>query len=149
MFVLALLLYFSLDYKTASDLELSKQISSLQDVNAQSWLKSIMNGLVSDRQGLFMGDILRSLFFAAVAAATLWFFIKKKLPVNVVLAVVGLFAFIDVMAIDVTYLNGDNYKDKEESDNAFAPRPVDTEILKDQGYYRVFDLSSGDIGSAC
>ena len=147
VFVLALLLYFTMDYKTAGDIELSKQISSLQDANAQSWMRSIMNGLVSDRQGLFFSDILRSLFFAAVAAAALWFYIKKKLPLNVMLAVVGIFAFIDVMAIDVTYLNGDNYKDKEESDNAFAPRPVDTEILKDQGYYRVLDLSSGDIGS--
>jgi hypothetical protein len=63
------------------------------------------------------------------------------------LAVVGLLAFIDVMAIDTKYLSSDNYQDEAEYQASFTPSPADAQILQDTSYYRVFDLRQG-IGAA-
>jgi hypothetical protein len=47
------------------------------------------------------------------------------------------------MMIDVKYFNADNFQDKDEYNSVFEPTPIDQEILKDTGYYRVLDLSPG------
>jgi hypothetical protein len=60
-----------------------------------------------------------------------------------VILIVGIFAFIDVITIDTKYLNADHFQEAADYDNVFKPSAVDEQILKDTGYYRVFDVSQG------
>lgn len=149
VFVLLLLIYFSLDYKGEGDTAMLQQIQQIPDAQTKAAFdtgaRALINGLVEDRQHLFMMDILRSLFFIAAAAGALWLYHRKVLKPGVVLVAIGLLSFIDVMAIDTKYLNSDNYKDVEESDQTFLPTAADLAILKDTSFYRVFNIVGDNI----
>src|SRR5205085_11892312 len=73
---------------------------------------------------------------------------RKVLKPFVVMAVIGVFSFADVMAIDNNYLKTENFQEKEENEAAFNPTPADQAILQDKSWYRVLDLSQGNIGAA-
>ncbi len=152
IFVVLLAVYFSLDYSGEVDRNMLAQIAQIPDpaqkAAIEPQVRSFVNGLREDRQGLFMGDIMRSFFFIAIAAGAIWLFQRKVLKPAIVLVVIGLMSFIDLMAINVKYLNADNYQDREEYDATFSPSPADLQILQDKGYYRVLDVAGGDISNA-
>jgi len=148
VFIVLLMLYFSFDYRSESEKDLLKQIGNIPDAGQRSAFeqaaRNMLNGLKQDRQSLFLGSLLRSLFFIAVAATMIWLSIKKKIQGWIVVAVIGVFAFIDVMAVDLRYLNSDHFQEKEEVDNAFfTPSPADQAILADKSTYRVLNVSQG------
>jgi len=149
--VFAFALYVSYDYQSENEVELLKQVAQLQDPQQKSFfeqpVKSIANAIKEDRQSLFLSSILRTLFFAGIAAVVLWLANRKTIKPNIALAIIGLFAFIDVMAVNVTYLNSNNFKDKEEYNVVFEPTKADSDILQDSSYYRVLDVAQG-IGAA-
>lgn len=152
VFVVLFLLYFSLDYTSTGDARLLQQVSQIPDASQKATIeqavRSFVNGLKDDRQHLFLMDIFRSLFFIAVAAAALILYERKVLKPVLALTVIGLFSFIDVMAIDNNYLKTDNFQDKEENEAAFNPTRADQAILQDKSWYRVLDLTHGGIGAA-
>jgi len=147
VFVLALLIYFSSDFSNATDKRILNNLSTItnqqQREAVETPIRSFINGMKEDRRGLFMGDILRSFLFILVAAGAIFLYIKNKLTALVVIVAIGVFAFIDVMVIDVKYLNADHFQDNTETDNTFKPSAIDLQISKDTGYYRVFDVSQG------
>ncbi len=147
VFAVLLVIYFNLDYQSEADKNILKQVAQM-DEQVKQPVKSFINGLKEDRQSLFFGDWLRSLFFIAVAGVCIWLYNRRVLKPVVALAVIGVFAFVDVMAIDVKYLNSDNYQEKEENEASFAPSAADNAILQDKGWYRVLDLSHGSIFNA-
>lgn len=147
LFVVLLLLYISFDYQTEMDKEMLKQVSSMDD-QIKTPIKEFFSGLVDDRKSLFFSDLLRSFFFIALAAGAIWLYLKNKLKPTIVIAVIGIFSFIDVMAIDLKYMNADDFVTKEDYDNAFIPTAADNQILQDKSFYRVLDLSQGGIGAA-
>ncbi|GEO10996.1 YfhO family protein [Segetibacter aerophilus] len=151
VFVLLFLIYFNLDYVSNGDTQLLQKIGQIPDPTQkaafESAARSMLNGLKDDRQHLFLMDIFRSLFFIAIAGAAIWLYQRKVLKPIVVMSVIGLFSFIDVMAIDVNYLKSENYQEKEENEAAFNPTPADQAILQDKTWYRVLDLSNG-VGNA-
>lgn len=152
VFVVLFLLFFSFDYTSKSDTTLLQQISQIPDAAQKAAieqpLRSFVNGLKEDRAHLFLSDIFRSLFFIAIAGAAIWLYQRKVLKPVVVMAVIGLFSFIDVMAIDVKYLSSSNYQDKEENEAAFNPTTADQFIMQDKSWFRVLDLTHGGIGAA-
>ena len=147
IFALALLVYVSADFKGDGDKALTKQILQIQDAQQRESLQqpvhSFVNGLIDDRKDLFLGSIFRSLLFIIVPVLALFFFVKKKINSMVVIAAIGVFAFIDVMSIDALYLNEEHYQDDNETETVFKKTEVDQQILKDTGYYRVFNLTQG------
>ncbi|MES2374294.1 MAG: YfhO family protein [Bacteroidota bacterium] len=147
VFVLALLVYFTSDFSAQGDKMLSKNLNSITDAQQKAAveppIRAFINGLKEDRKSLFMGDIFRSFLFIGVAIIATFLFIRRKLNALVVTIIVGVFAFIDVITIDTKYLNADNYQEKTENENMFAPTAVDQQISKDTGYYRVLDVSQG------
>jgi len=151
VFATALLVYVSSDFMSAAgqqnDHDLLKQINQIPDEQQKAAIlepvKSFINGLKEDRKSLFWADFLRSLLFIAVAGTALWLYIKNKINKMVVLAAVGLFAFIDVIMIDVKYLNEEHYQEQADYENNFNPTAIDKQIQQDTGYYRVFDVSHG------
>ncbi|MBW7953048.1 MAG: hypothetical protein H3C56_10990, partial [Chitinophagaceae bacterium] len=146
-FVLLLIMYFSFDYRGEADKNLMQSINNIPDNDTKAVFldagKKMVNGLIEDRRSLFMGDILRSLFFVAVAAISIWLIIKNKIKDWLFVSIIGVFAFVDIMVIDTIYLNNDNYLDKEEYETSFVPTPADKFILQDKSDYRVFDVSNG------
>lgn len=147
VFVVALLVYFTADFTSEPDRMLLQNISTITDAQQKAAIetpiRSFLNGLKEDRQSLFMGDLLRSFLFILVAGLAIFLFLKRKLNALAVTLAVGLFAFIDVMAIDTKYLNSDNYQESTDSEDRFKPSAVDQQIAKDTGYYRVLDVSQG------
>ena len=142
IFALLFVLYFSFDYQSDVDRDLLKRVSELQD-QIKTPVKAFVNGLSEDRKDLFFSDILRSLFFIAVAAAAIWAYLKNKLKPGVAIIVIGVFAFIDVMAVDVKYMNSDDFVTKDDYEAAFTPSAADNQIMQDKSFYRVFDLKGG------
>ncbi len=146
-FAVALLIYMSSDFLMQREVETLKQVSQM-DAQVKEPVNAFFNALKEDRQSLFLNDILRSLFFAAVAGLAIWLFMRKTLKPTVVLVVIGIFALIDVMAINAKYLNAENYQEADEYEGNFSPTKEDQQILQDQSYYRVLDLRYGGIGGA-
>jgi uncharacterized membrane protein YfhO len=54
-----------------------------------------------------------------------------------------LFSFIDLAMVNKTYLNSDNYKEKEEEEAQFNKTAKDDLILADKSDYRVFNMGGG------
>jgi hypothetical protein len=147
VFVIALLVYFTADFSGGADKSIQQYANSFTDPQQKAVvdpaIKSFLGGLKEDRKGLLIGDIFRSFLFIAVAIVAIFFFIKKKINALTATVIVGVFAFIDVITIDTKYLNAENYQENTDYENVFKPSSVDLQILKDTGYYRVFDVSQG------
>ena len=139
IFVLLLLFYFSFDYTSQQETGLINQVPE----QIKEYVRSLLNGLKEDRKSLFFGSLVRSLLFIAAAAFILWLSIQRKIKAGIALAVIGILAFVDVMAIDVKYLSSDNYQEESEYQNNFVATPADKQIMEDKSFYRVFDLRQG------
>jgi hypothetical protein len=147
VFLLALMVYATADFSGSADAALSQQISQIADPQQKAALeepvRGFINGLKADRQSLFLGDILRSFGFIAVAILCLFLYTRKTINALTATIIIGVFAFIDVITIDTKYLNADQYQDNADYENYFKPTAADQQILKDTGYYRVLDVSQG------
>lgn len=148
VFAVALLMYISFDYVSKAESGFIRMVNE-KFPDSKDAVRNFFNLLKEDRQGLFLGDILRSFLFVAVAVVALWLFIRKSIQPLIAILIIGAFALIDVMVIDVKYLNSSNYQEADdyEAEN-FRPRPEDQQILQDKSYYRVFDLRYGGVGGA-
>lgn len=147
IFAFLLFLYFSFDFTSQQDSYILQQVNKLEDQIKTPVLK-FLNALQEDRKSLYLTDLFRSFVYIAIAASILWLFLKDKVKTNIVLLVIGIFSFIDLMAIDVKYLNNDQYIDKEEYENIFVPTKADQQILADKSFYRVLDLRHGGLSGA-
>jgi hypothetical protein len=132
-------LYLRFDYSSAGDGVLLKKAAALGR-EATDQMKAFVDGLRSDRQTLFLRSIVRSLAFITGAALVIGLYIRRKAHPALLLGVVGVLAFADVMSMDLRYLNFDNYKEREDYQQNFVATDADRQILRDKGYFRVFDL---------
>ncbi|MEO0001904.1 MAG: hypothetical protein RL766_1950, partial [Bacteroidota bacterium] len=147
VFILALLVYFSADFRSENDKNLLTQVNQITDLQQKNAiLPSVTNftdGLQEDRKSMLFGDLLRGLLFILVAAGTLWFTLKKKISAGWSVAIITVFSMIDLLSVDARYLKAANYQDAEEYEQVFTPAPVNLEIAKDKSVYRVFDVTNG------
>lgn len=141
VFALLFLLYFSFDFLNSGDQSVLKQVRSMNQPQLLEYVQSFFNGLKEDRKSLMMGDIFRSLGFIAVAAALIFMLLKNIIKPWILVAGVAILSFADVMLVDKTYLNSENYKEKEEEESSFVKTAKDNEILADKSDYRVFNMS--------
>lgn len=104
--------------------------------------QGIMDAIISDRKSLAMMDGVRSLFFILVAAGAIWFYIKEKLSASMAMLIIGLACSVDLLGVSKRYLGEKDFTDSDKVEAAFAPRPVDQQILQDKDpYYRVQDFT--------
>ncbi len=99
-----------------------------------------LNAITADRQDLLQADALRTLVFIVLAAAALYFHMRKKISFGLFAGILTVLILADMWSVDARYFTQDNYR--RASDNGFfVATPVDQEILKDtdQGY-RVYEL---------
>lgn len=142
VFVVLFLLYGTFDYTGDSDKSVL-QYTANWPAQAQEYPRTFLHALREDRQGLFLGSLLRSLAYIAIAAAVGALWIKGKLKPLLALGLIGGLAVIDIIALDTQYLNADQFQDEEEAQTPFQPTAADQQILADKSYYRVFDLREG------
>ncbi|MBS1730969.1 MAG: YfhO family protein [Bacteroidetes bacterium] len=147
IFAFLLFLYFSFDFVSQQDSYIMQQINKMED-QIKTPILNFLHALQDDRRTLYLNDLLRSLLFVAIGATMLWLFLKEKVKPNLVLLVIGTFSFIDLMAIDVKYLNSDQYIAKDDYENNFQPTKADQQIMQDKSFYRVLDLRHGGLSGA-
>jgi len=139
--LLLLIIYFTSDYKASTDNDILSQASSQPQV--LEYVRSVLNAAKEDRQSIFFGSLMRSLFLILAAAFMVWLRIKGKIKNTVLIAVLAVVSFFELIAVDTNYLSEENYQDKEEYDSNFPSTAADARIKTDTSYYRVFDLRQG------
>ncbi|GAA3523080.1 YfhO family protein [Aquimarina addita] len=120
---------------------------SLSDVELALKQPIIFDSIKEDRITIMKSDTLRSLIFILLTGSVLWFVLKKKLSQNIALACLGVLILADLVSVDRRSVNKDDFISKREYKNYFQPTAVDTEILKDKTYFRVFDQARGYMNS--
>ncbi|MDR0415605.1 MAG: YfhO family protein, partial [Prevotellaceae bacterium] len=100
--------------------------------------------LLSDRASLLRSDAFRSLVFIALAAGTLYLFMKGTLKSGVyVAAAIAALALVDLWQVDKRYLNDDNFTYQKNQKQQFAKSRADELILQDTSLsYRVLSLNN-------
>jgi len=148
LFALLFFMYMSFDYLGDTDKQVLKQVNNIPQEQVKSAVKDYFNALAEDRKGLFISDILRSFLFIAVVAGMLWLYLKNKINVAVVGAAISVLSFIDLITVDVKYLNTHNFVTKDDYSNTLNPSESDKQIMQDKSFYRVLDLRYGGITGA-
>jgi hypothetical protein len=139
VFLLLTGLYFHFNYTSSWETDLLKKAAD-QGSTAIGYMEDFVRALREDRRTLFGESLLRSLGLILAAALVLGLYIRKVLSSSFLLAVMGLLVFVDVISVDLKYLNGDNYMENGEYQQNFAATKADKKIQEDKGYFRVFDL---------
>jgi hypothetical protein len=141
IFVLLFIIYASFDFVTKDEKSLLQRVAQ-QNAPAEilQAVRGFYEGLKDDREGLFMGDIWRSLGFIIVGIALVFLMIRKTISPVIGIAGITLFVMIDLMVINTTYLNHDSYQEPNENSFVFQKSKADEEILKDTSFFRVFNF---------
>ncbi len=139
VFVLLITLYFNFSYASSWETDLLKKTQE-KGSSAIGYMQAFVHALREDRQTLFGDSLLRSFSIMLAGALIVGLYIRKKVSPGFLLAVIGILIFGDVMSLDLNYLNGDNYMEKDEYQQNFAGTDADRQILLDKGYFRVFDV---------
>jgi hypothetical protein len=101
-----------------------------------------IEALIADRKTLYSADLLRSAFFMVLVAGVLWFFIINKIAQNTAIILVGLFMVSDLFLVDKKYVSDKDFVSGRQVEMPFQETPVDSEILKDPGIFRVFEVQN-------
>lgn len=105
--------------------------------------QSFINALIDDRKALYNKDLLRTLFFIAAAVAALFAYIKGFLDYRKAVIAVGILGILDLVMIDLNYVNKDNFVPKKMVEVPFEPTQADLHILNDKSQFRVFEQAGG------
>ncbi len=103
----------------------------------------ILSLIQLDREAVYTSDLLRTLAFVILAAAAIWLFLKEKLKTNTLSLILGVLIVVDLVGVDLRYVNKDDFVSKRKMAHPFPETPVDQQILQDKGIYRVYDPQEG------
>ncbi len=106
-------------------------------------LEELPEMLRLDRKAVYTSDLLRSLGYVAVVVLLLWFYLKEKLKMNLVIIAIGALIVFDLVGVNLRYVNSDSFVSKRRMLEPFQPTNANQQILKDNGVYRVFDQTDG------
>ena len=106
--------------------------TSSSDASFKDYPKWFMDALIADRTSLFRLDAIRSLFFIALAATSLWLYMKGKLKKQYVILIVTSLILIDMWSVNKRYFNNDNFVRKAEMENPYTPGNADMQIMQNE-----------------
>jgi hypothetical protein len=98
-----------------------------------------VNALADDRKSLFRLDAFRSFIFITLAFLVIFFEAYRRISAAGFYAFLLLLTTIDLAMVDKRYFGDDHYRRKSDRTH-FAMTEADQEILKDKGYYRVYNF---------
>lgn len=96
-----------------------------------------------DREAVYSSDLLRTLVFVLLAAVAIWLFLKEKLKGNMLILAIGVLIVVDLVGVDLRYVNKDDFVSKRKMTMPFPVTPADEQILQDKSVYRVYDPQEG------
>lgn len=113
-----------------------------QQLISGGYPQELINAMYQDRENMLSTDAGRSLFLVLVAAGLIFAISRKWLKPVVALSIVAFAGFADLWAVDMRYLNKDNFE-KTFWQEQFTPSAADEVILKDNGLnHRVLNLNN-------
>ena len=109
----------------------------------QIGLPELMDFIVIDRKSMYNQDLLRSFLLVAISIGALWLSLKGKLKETLLIVVFAGLIVFDLGSVDKRYVNKEDFVQARVMEKPFQQSPIDTEILKNKEYYRVFDPAVG------
>ncbi|MCP4883897.1 MAG: YfhO family protein [Flavobacteriales bacterium] len=113
---------------------------SFRDANYENMLAGLSDVLIEDRRTIFFQDSLRSLVYVVITACLLWLFFTEKIKKDIVVGGILILVLLDLVNVDKRYVNNDDFITKSKLEKPFELSPIQGEILKDDGYYRVLNF---------
>lgn len=126
-----LLGYFTASFEGANDMYYGQSFGN------QAY--QFIDALIADRKAMYIKDVLRTLVFAALSFVSLFMVTKEKLVSKYAIIAIGLLGLIDLVAIDLNYVNKDNFVSKSQVAQPFQMTEADQIIQSKEGDFRVFD----------
>lgn len=131
IFALLILGYLFGSFQSESDMYYAQNFGN----NAYGYIEA----LVSDRKNMYIKDLFRTFALVAVVIIAMYLSHKDKLSQKVAVYVVGALAVIDLVAINLNYVNKDNFVPKIQVNQPFQPTEADLLVAQKEGDFRVFD----------
>ena len=153
--------YFTADFKGFQDTALRENFTEgyLQQVSrgkqptaemqqqAMELGNSIFKNLQSDRESIFLSDLLRTFIFVAIALVLCYVYLKDKIKPVFLLAGLLVLSSYDLLAEGKKFLSEDNFLESADLDAIFTATAADTRIKADpEKNFRVFDESDQQNG---
>lgn len=127
------------DFKSVGDAQFAKQLPD--------WLYT---ALLDQRASMLRTDALRSFLFIALATASLWLFVNKKLKYGWFVCVLGILIVIDMWPVNKRFFNDSDFVTKKQNESYFKELPYEKMILdhdKDPNF-RVLNITSSTFNDA-
>ncbi len=139
LFLLMPSLFFNFtSYEELSALKAQQQ----QSPDLATIIPKFIENLEMVRISVFKSDVIRSLIFILLAAASILMFSFKKLQKEYLIAILGVLVLVDLWTVDKRYLSEKNFEAKTKQENQFYKSAADDFILKDvDPNYRVLNLT--------
>ncbi|WP_372756447.1 YfhO family protein [Mariniflexile sp.] len=109
----------------------------------QNYGEAFVDALKEDRKSIFTTDTLRTLVLVLLSGGIIFMFLNDKLKEKWVIILFGVLILFDLVGVDRRYVNNDDFVSAVQVNKPFEKTEVDSYILQDEGYYRVFDLVGG------
>jgi len=125
----------------------AKDATELQQINA--YITEIMPQIEIARIAIFKADAIRSFMYILIAAAVVWFYIKKQFKTQIFIGILAFLILVDMWTVNRRYLNDDNFESKRKVDNPFPMTVADQYIINDNpDGSRVLNLSVSPFNDA-
>jgi len=120
----------------------SSEMTALQSLPPEH-IQAVMGNLTEMRVSLFTADAWRSFFIIAIGTALVWFFVKKKIKAEWMIAGILLLSLADMWDVNKRYLNDADFVPENNPQQLFTKSPSDEVILQDTTkYYRVLNMAT-------
>ena len=103
----------------------------------------LMTMIQRDREAVYINDTFRSIIFVALAAVTLWLFIKERIGKNLLVIGLTVLILIDLVGVARRYVNEDDFVRQRLVNSPFQPGQIDEMIQQDPSIFRVFNPQEG------
>ena len=132
----------------------SIDVTSSYDASWKGQMGSLYDLILDQRQALIRSDAWRSLLFVLAGfGVTFWYaytLYNKEKKNATLIAGIALTVLIvaDMWPVDKRFCNDDMYVSKKDEQKAFVMQPYEKQILQDDSYYRVLNLSTNTFNEA-
>lgn len=145
--IVALMPELLLSFRASNHQELVAGLQ--QSVGDASLGNEIVNALLKDRASMASSDAWRSLFIVLLTFGAIWLYLKKKVALPTLLAIIGVVTLADLWLVNKRYLNKDSFSSERSVESMMNKREVDQLIAMDKDLsYRVFDLTTDPFSDA-
>ncbi|MFH4965299.1 YfhO family protein [Gaetbulibacter sp. M235] len=110
---------------------------------SQNYGPDFVDAIKEDRKSIFVEDTIRTLILVLLSASVIFLYLKEKLKKSYALVIFSALILFDLVVVDKRYVNNDDFVSAIQVNKPFQANELDTEILKDTTFFRVYDMISG------